>query len=351
MYAVNSCNSRPRNTKKTLRPTAIRCATGLLVLCAFSACKKDPETTASPAAGTPAVVQAVPPQQAVSAAVAAMSADQLREAAGKALNEQRLYAPAGNNAMEYYLALRDKQPNDPAVSSALTDLQPYALIATEQSIGRDDFVEAQRLYALMDKADPKAPALPRLKTSIASAQQAFAQRAVDQVAQTEEEVKRQAELEKVRLAQQQASQQQAAEQLAAQQRAAAAAAAPAPAPATPAPQPAAPAPRPVATQPTAPPPDPTPTPAAPAPSSNALRAISTPSPRYPAAAARAGQSGTVQVEFTVASDGSVSSARVVDANPPRVFDRDALAAVKKWRFEPVGSPVTTRRTIAFNPGN
>lgn len=347
MSTVNACNSRPRNSRTTLRPTAIRCATGLLVLCAMSACKKDPETApGQPAPGTPAAVQAVPPQQAVSAQVQAMSAEQLREAAGKALNEQRLYAPAGDNAMEYYLALRDKQPTDPAVSSALTDLQPYALIATEQSIGRDDFVEAQRLYALMDKADPKAPALPRLKTSIATAQQALAQRAVDQVAQTEQDVKRQADLEKERLAQQQAAQKQAAEQLATQQRAAAA---PPPAPT---PQPAAPPPRPVAAQPTAPPPDPTPTPAAPAAaSSNALRPISTPSPRYPAAAARAGQSGTVQVEFTVGSDGSVSSARVVDANPPRVFDRDALAAVKKWRFEPVDSPITTRRTIAFNPGN
>jgi protein TonB len=62
----------------------------------------------------------------VSEAVAAMSADQLRESASTALREQRLYAPAGNNAMEYYLALRDKAPSDPAVASALTDLMPYA---------------------------------------------------------------------------------------------------------------------------------------------------------------------------------------------------------------------------------
>ncbi|MDQ3229486.1 MAG: energy transducer TonB, partial [Pseudomonadota bacterium] len=242
MYAA-----KQRNAKKKLHPFPTHFATGLLVLCALSACKKDPETAPGAAApGTPAAAQAVPPQQAVSARVQAMSAEQLREAAGTALNEQRLYAPAGNNAMEYYLALRDKQPNDPAVSSALTDLQPYALIATEQSIGRDDFVEAQRLYALMDKADPKAPALPRLKTSIATAQQAFAQRAVDEVAQTEEDAKRQAELEKTRLAEQQAAQQQAAAQLAAQQRAAAAA----PPPAAAAPQPAAaPPPRPVAAQP------------------------------------------------------------------------------------------------------
>ncbi|HSR65196.1 MAG TPA: energy transducer TonB, partial [Xanthomonadaceae bacterium] len=81
-----------------------------------------------------------------------------------------------------------------------------------------------------------------------------------------------------------------------------------------------------------------------------LRAISTPAPKYPPEAFREGTAGEVQVEFTVAPDGSVSNARVVRANPPRVFDREAIAAVKRWRFQPVGAPVTTRRTISFNPG-
>ena len=43
----------------------------------------------------------------------------LREAATKALRENRIYAPGGDNAMEYYLALRDKLPNDPGVSLSL----------------------------------------------------------------------------------------------------------------------------------------------------------------------------------------------------------------------------------------
>ncbi|TDK23057.1 TonB family protein, partial [Luteimonas aestuarii] len=62
-------------------------------------------------------------------------------------------------------------------------------------------------------------------------------------------------------------------------------------------------------------------------------------------------SGEVQVEFTVGVDGSVTNARVVRANPPRVFDREAVAAVRRWRFEPVAAPVTTRRAIAFDPGS
>ncbi|KAB8198567.1 TonB family protein, partial [Lysobacter maris] len=65
---------------------------------------------------------------------------------------------------------------------------------------------------------------------------------------------------------------------------------------------------------------------------------------------RAGTSGEVQIEFTVGTDGSVTSARVVRSSPPRVFDREAVAAVRNWRFQPVANPVTTRRTIGFNPG-
>ncbi len=334
---------------------AIRLVAGLVVICAFAGCKKN-DTTAppQPAAAGPAAAQvAAPPAQAVSAQVAAMGADQLRAAASTALREQRLYAPAGNNAMEYYLALRDKAPNDPAVASALSDLMPYALIATEQSIGRDDFSEAQRLYALMDKADAKAPALPRLKQSIADGQASLAQRTADAATKTEEDAKRQADLEKQRLADQQKAQQTAAQQLAAQQTADQQAAAQRAADQRAADQRAADQraaqqraaaqTQPAASQAPA-------QQAAAAATSNELRAISTPSPRYPPEALRAGQSGEVQVEFTVAADGSVSAARVVRSNPPRVFDREALSAVKRWRFQPVSAPVTSRRTIGFNPG-
>ena len=321
---------------------------GILVLvCLVGACKKeaavDPAATAPPAAAQ----TAAPPPPAVSAAVAAMTADQLREAASAALREQRLYAPAGSNAMEYYLALRDKQPNDPAVASALTDLMPYALIATEQAIGREDFTESQRLYALMEKTDAQAPALPRLKQTITAQQQAVAARAEQETTETAaDEAKRLADQEKKRLEDQQKTQQQAAQQLAqqqaAQREADQRAAAEREAAQRAAAQPAAPA------QPTAPAPS-QPAPATAA-ASGELRQISQVSPRYPADAARRQQSGEVQVEFTVGTDGSVTSARVVGANPPRVFDREALAAVKKWRFQPVNSPVTTRRTISFNPG-
>ena len=340
MHAISQSHARPRVTRMHL---FVLVALG----CALAACNKEPAPDTAGTASTATAAAVVAPPPAVSEAVAAMSADQLRESASAALREQRLYAPAGNNAMEYYLALRDKAPRDPAVASALTDLMPYARIATEQSIQREDFVEAQRLYALMEKTDDQAPALPRLKQTIAQSQQAVAARAEQDKLKSEEEKKRLADLEKQRAAQQQTAQQAAAQQLAAQQaqqeterraaaareaeqREAAQRAAPAPAQQAPAQQ-----------QASAP---------AQAPSSSGLRAVSTPAPRYPAEAARRQQSGEVQVEIVVGTDGSVTSARVVDANPPRVFDREALAAVKRWKFAPLDAPVTTRRTINFRPG-
>jgi protein TonB len=325
------------------RPALFHAVAVVLVSCAFAGCNKE-QGAAAPdaAAGAAATQQAAQP--AVADKVNAMSADQLREAAGQALRQQRLYAPGGDNAMEYYLALRDKQPNDPAVSSALTDLMPYALIATEQSISRDDFSEAQRLYALMEKTDAKAPALPRLKQAIADGQAAAAKKTQDQQLAAADEVKRQAEIEKQRIADQQKQQKEATEKLAQQQ-----AAAPPPAPAAPVQRPvqqAAPPPAPVqqAAEPAAPPPQR-------ATVSNELRPISTPSPSYPREAAARRRAGSVEVEFTVGTDGSVTSSRVVNASPPRIFDREALQAINKWRFQPVGSPVTSRRTFNFQPAN
>ncbi|KAF1694180.1 energy transducer TonB [Pseudoxanthomonas koreensis] len=317
------------------------CACVLLAL-ALGACSRQEESapaTAAPAPGaqTAAAPAAAPPQPAVAASVQAMSAEQLREAASQALRENRMYAPAGDNAMEYYLALRDKLPDDATVASALTDLMPYTVIAAEQAVTREQFDEALRLVALIEKADKTAPALPRIRQSVATSQQAVAKRteAEDARAKAEVEARAQAQQQQVaqqaaeaeaarRLAEQQAAARQAeaqreAEQQEAARQAAAAAAQPAPAAATPAPQ-------------------------------RALRPLNMPPPRYPPDALRAGLSGEVLVEFTVGTDGAVTDARVLRANPSRTFDREALNAVRRWRFEPVDAPITTRRTVAFNPG-
>jgi protein TonB len=344
MTVVHS-NGRPVSRLSVVSKLTVALALG----CALAACSKEeaaPATTTATTAAAPAVTA----DTAVSAKVSAMTVDQLREAGSKAYGENRLYAPAGDNAVEYYLALRDKSPADAAVASALTDLLPMTVIATEQSVNREDFAEAQRLSALLEKADPQHPALARLKASITAQEQAVAKRAEQQALTAEEQAKKQVELEKQRLEDQKKQQDQAAKQLAAQQAADKEAADKAAADKVAADKAAADkaaadkaaadrvaAQRQVAA-------------AVPSAATADLRAVSTPAPRYPPEALRANQSGEVQVEFTVASDGSVTAARVVRSNPARIFDREAVNAVRKWRFQPVPAPVTTRRTISFNPG-
>jgi protein TonB len=333
-----------------MRPGLTRIAIATALLCTIAACKQE-QAPAPAAPATPAAAATTaPPATAVSAEVAALDADALREKARTAYAESRLYAPAGDNAMEYYLALRDKSPSDAAVSSALTDLMPMAVIATEQSRDRDDFTEAQRLLALIRKADAQHPALARLASSITTAEADLAKRTAQLELTAEQEKARQAKLEEDRAKQQQAQQQQAAEQLATQQSAAETAAREAEAERVAAAARRAAEERAAAQRPTPAPAAATPAPTAAA-ASSTLRALSTPAPRYPPEALRSGQSGEVQVEFTVNPDGSVATARVVRADPPRVFDREAVAAVRRWRFEPVAAPVTTRRTIGFSPGN
>lgn len=308
----------------------------------LAACsKKEESTSAKPAAdGAAAQSTAAPAAPAVAASVQAMSAEQLRDAASQALRENRMYAPSGNNAMEYYLALRDKLPDDASVRSALTDLMPYAINAAENAISREQFDEGKRLLALIEKADSSAPALPRIRQSIGAGEQAVAKRSETDAAKAKADAEARLAAEQQRSTQQQAAEaeaarklaeqqenarqaaeRQAAEQRAAeQQRAAAAQAA------------AQPAPRPV-------------TP----PAQRALKPISMPPPRYPPDALRSGTAGEVLVEFTVGTNGEVTEARVLRSNPARIFDREATNAVRRWRFEPVDAPVTTRRTLAFNP--
>jgi protein TonB len=57
-------------------------------------------------------------------------------------------------------------------------------------------------------------------------------------------------------------------------------------------------------------------------------------PMYPREAAISGIEGWVKVEFTISETGTVRSPRVVEADPPRVFNREALRAILKWKFKP-----------------
>jgi TonB family protein len=57
-------------------------------------------------------------------------------------------------------------------------------------------------------------------------------------------------------------------------------------------------------------------------------------PEYPPRARERSMSGWVDVEFTVARDGSTRDATVRRSDPMGVFDRAALESVARWRYEP-----------------
>ncbi len=58
-------------------------------------------------------------------------------------------------------------------------------------------------------------------------------------------------------------------------------------------------------------------------------------PEYPEKALAEKLSGVVTVEFVVSANGDTRDVRVTDANPPGVFDRAAIAAIKRWHYEPL----------------
>ncbi|MGV6851060.1 MAG: energy transducer TonB [bacterium] len=67
-------------------------------------------------------------------------------------------------------------------------------------------------------------------------------------------------------------------------------------------------------------------------------------PQYPRRALMAKLEGWVDLEFTITETGTVEDAKVVKAQPPRVFDKSALRAIYKWKFKPkVDDGVAQRR--------
>ena len=57
-------------------------------------------------------------------------------------------------------------------------------------------------------------------------------------------------------------------------------------------------------------------------------------PKYPTSAARDGIEGWVQLSFNISPTGEVIDATVVNSEPKRIFDREALRAIKRWKYRP-----------------
>jgi protein TonB len=68
-------------------------------------------------------------------------------------------------------------------------------------------------------------------------------------------------------------------------------------------------------------------------------------PQYPPRASARGIEGWVVVEFTITAAGTVKDPVVIDADPPGIFNRAMLRAIRKWKYKPkVVDGVTVERT-------
>ncbi|MEZ8462954.1 energy transducer TonB [Vibrio splendidus] len=57
-------------------------------------------------------------------------------------------------------------------------------------------------------------------------------------------------------------------------------------------------------------------------------------PRYPAKALKRGAEGHVIMSFTIDETGRPIDIQVTEANPRRMFEREAMRALKKWKYQP-----------------
>src|SRR4051794_24179943 len=58
-------------------------------------------------------------------------------------------------------------------------------------------------------------------------------------------------------------------------------------------------------------------------------------PGYPLDARRKSICGQVEAAVRIGLDGSVMEVKILKAEPPGIFDKAVLDAVRKWRYEPV----------------
>ncbi len=251
--------------------------------------------------------------------VAAMDLNQLLAEARTAMNEQRYLAPTGNNAFEFYLRVLEKDPGNKVASDALRETFPFAASSAEQAINSRDLGEAQRQIELLAKADPANFTLTILRSKL-DAQR----KTLDKQQQLASEQEKAAQL----AAQKAAAEKQAADQLAEQQKAQLAAQQKAEQSRTAQQSGATPA----AGGGTA-------TAAADGGGNAAAATVAAvlvegAPARYPTAAMRARQEGWVVVSFTVDPDGTTSDVKVVESQPRHVFDRAAVDAVERYRFNP-----------------
>lgn len=331
----------PRGRRRLAHSLVALTAAALLL----AACGKDePEQAPAPDAAAPAVSEGP-------VVDATATSAELLERANAAVAENRLFEPPEDNAVALFLAVIERAGSetagtesrprrltdstgvaDPAGAArlALDDLFPYGLSTAQGALAAGRFDEAERVIALLTRVQPEAASLRALSADLAERRDAALR--AEQAAEA-------------------ARNQPVAPRPVAET--------PAPPVSTPSSAPPVSAPPqspPAASTPTRPPVDPAPVaskPAAPAEApksaASSLVPITRVSPRYPPRALRQRLVGLVVVSFLVRTDGSVDEVKVTSSEPKGVFEREAISAMQRWRFEPVPAPVRSELEFSFTP--
>jgi periplasmic protein TonB len=272
----------------------------------------------------------------------------LLEEARAARDKGQYIDPEGANEVELYLRVLELDPENRTAQEALLEVIPYAQDRVNQYIVEGNIPQAERALTLLRKADPNAVFLTSLAGKLENQKRLQASRQAEQQA---------AQLEQQRQFLQQQREQQAAARTPEATEPAAETPPPAAATSTAATRPA------PATTPAATPPPTvaaaTPTPSVAtqtAPESRNFQLRRKVDPVYPQRALRQRLEGWVELSFVVTVDGNVTSVEVVNSQPKREFDREAIRALQQWKFSPRvenGKAVqaTARQRLEFRLGS
>jgi protein TonB len=88
--------------------------------------------------------------------------------ASAAYNRGQITAPAGEGAMELFLAVREQAPGNAVATEALAEMLPLAADTARAALGRADNDEARRILGLMERAAPESHATRSVRSELDS---------------------------------------------------------------------------------------------------------------------------------------------------------------------------------------
>ena len=153
---------------RTKRPVEALLLAALIVLAGCGGKEEAAPTAAAPA--TPGAPAGAAAETGSASTVTPASVPQLLASASAAFSADRLVAPAGDNAIEYYLAVLGAEADNVQATQGLVDLFPLGVSIAEKEIAARNVEEATRIVGLLDESSPGSYTVQKLKSRLAATQ-------------------------------------------------------------------------------------------------------------------------------------------------------------------------------------